>query len=341
MFLKNAWYAASWSDDLPDQTLVGRVFLNEPVVLFRQEDGTPTALEDCCCHRAAPLSKGECIGDHIVCGYHGLRFDRTGTCVHIPGQPAIPPGASVRAYPVRERHNVIWIWMGDPDRADESDIPDYSWLDDPGWVSVKGVIPMKGHYQLLIDNLLDFSHVTYIHRNTIAGEPAEGTVPVKMERLEDGVKISRWLIEFDPPPLFAAAGGFNGKVDRWQIATWKAPSTLAFDVGCAAAGTGAPEGNRSQGISIWSMHLITPETETTTHYHWSYTRNFALDDEEISRLLHDGARATFMEDVDMIEAQQRNLGGTSIDHLVDINADAPPLQMRRMMAERIAAEAGK
>ena len=338
MFLRNAWYAASWADDLPAGTPIAKTLLNEPVVLFRIADGTPVALEDRCCHRAAPLSRGECIGDHIVCGYHGLRFDVTGACVQIPGQPAIPPGALVRCYPLYERHNVVWVWMGDPARADITAIPDYSWLDNPTWQSVKGVIPMKGHYQLLVDNLLDFSHVTYIHRNTIAGEPAEGTVPVKMDRLENGVRITRWLMEFDPPPLFAKAGGFNGKVDRWQIATWTAPATLAFDVGCAAAGTGAPEGDRSQGISIWSMHLITPETETTTHYHWSYTRNFALGDEKMTLLLYDGAKATFQEDVDMIEAQQRNLGGTSFDGLIDINADAPPLQMRRMMKDLIAAE---
>lgn len=338
MFLKNAWYAAGWSDDLPAGTPIARTYLNEPVVLYRLPDGIPVALEDRCCHRAAPLSLGECIGDHLVCGYHGLRFDATGTCVQIPGQSAIPPGAAVRSYPLCERHNMVWIWMGEADRADEATIPDYFWLDDPGWVAARGVLPMKGHYQLLIDNLLDFTHVTYIHRNTIAGEPAEGTVPVKLERLEDGVKIARWMIDFDPPPLFAAAGGFTGKVDRWQIATWKAPATLAFDVGCAVTGSGAPDGDRSQGISIWSTHLITPETETSTHYHWAFVRNFALEDENMTKLLHNGAKLTFEEDVDIIEAQQRRLGGITLDGLIDINADAPQLQMRRMMDEMIAAE---
>jgi phenylpropionate dioxygenase-like ring-hydroxylating dioxygenase large terminal subunit len=139
--------------------------------------------------------------------------------------------------------------------------------------------------------------------------------------------------------LFAKAGGFDGKVDRWQTTTWRAPSTLAFDVGCAKAGTGAQDGDRTNGISIWSMHLITPETETSTHYHWGYVRNFALDDAAMTKILHDGAEATFMEDVVMIEAQQKNLMGGSIDGLMDINADNPPLQMRRIMAEMIATEA--
>jgi phenylpropionate dioxygenase-like ring-hydroxylating dioxygenase large terminal subunit len=234
---------------------------------------------------------------------------------------------------------MVWIWMGDPAKADEDSIPNYSWLDDPGWVAATGYIPMKGHYQLLVDNLLDFTHVTYLHKNTLSADPAEAMVPVKVERTEDTVSVARWITGLDAPPLFARAGGFDGKVDRWQTTTWRVPSTLAFDVGCAKAGTGAQDGDRSQGISIWSMHLITPETETTTHYHWGYVRDFALDDPAMTKTLHVGAEATFMEDVVMIEAQQKNLDGGSIEGLMDINADNPPLQMRRIMDNLIAAEA--
>jgi phenylpropionate dioxygenase-like ring-hydroxylating dioxygenase large terminal subunit len=312
MFLKNAWYAAIWAKDLPAGEPIAKVFLNEPVVLFRTASGTAVALEDRCCHRAAPLSRGVCLEQTIQCGYHGLQFDATGACVHIPGQSHIPPGAQVRNYPVCERHNVVWIWMGDAAKADEEKIPEYGWLDDPGWAAATGYIPMQGHYQLLVDNL----HVTYLHKNTISADPSEATVPINVERTEDSVSVSRWIYDLDAPPLFARAGGFNGKVDRWQTTTWKAPSTLAFDVGCATAGTGAPEGDRTHGISIWSMHLITPETETSTHYNWGYVRNFALDD-----------------------SQQKNLDGGSVEGLMDINADNPPLQMRRIMDNLIAAEA--
>ena len=341
MFLKNAWYAAIWSKDLPAGEPVARTFLNQPMVLFRTDSGTPAALEDRCCHRAAPLSRGTCQEHTIECGYHGLRFDATGACVRIPGQSRIPPEARVRSYPVRERHNMIWIWMGDAAKADESDIPDYPWLDDPSWVAATGYIPMRGHYQLLIDNLLDFTHVTYLHKNTLSADPAEANVPIKVARTENTVSVERWITGLHAPPLFARAGGFNGKVDRWQTTTWRAPSTLAFDVGCATAGTGAQDGDRSHGISIWSMHLITPETETSTHYHWGYVRNFALDDPAMTDMLHDGAEATFMEDVSMIEAQQKNLDGGSTDGLLDINADNPPLQMRRIMERLIAAEAAE
>ena len=338
MFLKNAWYAASWSEDLPVKSLIAKTFLKEPVVLLRTEAGIPAALEDRCCHRGAPLSRGLCLGDEIECGYHGLRFNSDGTCVHIPGQNNIPPGAQVRSYPLCERHNVVWIWMGAASKADETKIPDYFWLDDPAWVAATGTIAMEANYQLLVDNLLDFTHVTYLHKNTISSDPAEAVIPVKVERSAETVSVSRWITGLEAPPLFAKAGGFNGEVDRWQTTTWRAPSTLAFDVGCARAGTGAMEGNRSQGISIWSMHLITPETETSTHYNWGYVRNFALDDPQMTNLLRDGARATFMEDVEMIEAQQNNLDGGSVAGMIDINADNPPIQMRRIMDDLIAAE---
>ena len=337
-FLKNAWYAATWAQDLPSGTPIAKTFLNEPVVLFRTEDSKPVALEDKCCHRAAPLSVGECVGDSIQCGYHGLKFDSTGACIEIPGQSKIPPNAKVRSYPTVERWNMVWIWMGDPAKADEESIPEYFWLDDNDWRSATGYISMKGNYQLLVDNLLDFTHVTYLHKNTLSADPEEAKVPVKVVRDERSVAVSRWILGHNAPPLFAKAGGFKGKVDRWQTTTWLAPSNLAFDVGCATANTGAVEGNRSQGISIWSTHLITPETDTTTHYNWAYVRNFALDDTQMTETLHKGAKATFEEDVVMIEAQQQRLDGLSFKGLIDINADNPPLQMRRIMDELIASE---
>ena len=337
-FLKNAWYAAIWTRDLPPATPIAKIFLNEPVVLFRTEDGEPVALEDKCCHRAAPLSVGKCIGDTIQCGYHGLRFNATGACVEIPGQSKIPQNATVRSYPVIDRWNMVWIWMGEPEKADETTIPEYFWLNDDGWKSATGYIPMKGNYQLLVDNLLDFTHVTYLHKNTLSADPEEAKVPVKVVRDEKSVSVSRWIFGHNAPPLFAKAGGFDGKVDRWQTTTWLAPSTLAFDVGCAKADTGAIDGDRSQGISIWSTHLITPETDTTTHYNWAYVRNFSLEDDQMTETLHKGAKATFEEDVTMIEAQQNRLGGISFEGLIDINADNPPLQMRRIMDELIAEE---
>jgi phenylpropionate dioxygenase-like ring-hydroxylating dioxygenase large terminal subunit len=337
MVLRNAWYAACWSADLGGNP-IGRRFLGEPVVLWRS-GGTAVALADRCAHRAAPLSRGECVDGRLRCGYHGLSFDARGACVEVPGQARVPPGAAVRAYPLREKWNVVWIWMGEPARADASLIPDLFWLDDPRWRPTPGYLHADGNYQLIVDNLLDLTHVTYLHKNTLAGDPREGTVPTTTERKERSVTVGRWMLDFAPPPLFAKAGSFTGQVDRWQFVTWHAPSVVYLDVGCAEAGSGAPQGDRRRGISIWSTHLLTPETEESTHYHFGYSRNFRLDDPEMSKLLFEGSRAAFMEDVDMIAAQQRNLRAGALDGLIDINADQAQLQARRILADLIAREA--
>jgi phenylpropionate dioxygenase-like ring-hydroxylating dioxygenase large terminal subunit len=337
MFLRNGWYAASWSKDLTTKP-VARTFLNDKVVLYRGEDGTPAALEDRCCHRAAPLSIGEVVGRDLMCGYHGLKFAPDGRCTDIPGQREIPDRARVRGYPVHEKQNVVWIWMGDPAKADPAKIEELPWLDSPEWTATPGYLHVKSSYLLLIDNLLDLTHVAYVHKKTIAGDPREATTPTRTERVENGIRNGRWMIDFVPPPLFAKAGNFTSNVDRWQHVTWKAPATVYLDVGCAKTGTGAPQGDRSQGISIWSTHLVTPETETSCHYMFGFARNFKLQDEAMSKLLYEGSKTTFMEDLEVLELQQQNVDGGSIDGMVDIQNDAAQLQMRRMMRQLMAEE---
>ena len=337
MFLKNAWYPASWSKDLTSEP-IARTLLNQPLVFFRTLNGQAVALDDRCCHRAAPLSLGKVVGEYLQCGYHGLKFDSRGTCVEVPGQTAIPPGSFVRSYVICEKWSVAWIWMGDPALADKSKIPDLPWLDDPGWTLAPGYLHLQANYQLIIDNLLDLTHLSYLHLKTLAGDPREATLPIKTERLKDGVHVSRWLLDIKPPPLFARAGNFSGNVDRWQLITWKPPSVVFFDIGCAKAGTGAPHGDRSQGISMSTNHLLAPETETSTHYLFGYTRNFALNDEQMTKLLFDGSVVTYLEDKTMLEAQQKRLSGGTLDKTIDINADAPSLQFRRMLNRLIDAD---
>jgi phenylpropionate dioxygenase-like ring-hydroxylating dioxygenase large terminal subunit len=337
MFLRNGWYSAIWSHELKEKP-VGKTFLNDKVVLFRNDRGQVGALEDCCCHRAAPLSRGEISGATLACGYHGLKFDVNGQCVEVPGQSEIPPGAKVRSYPVHEKNNVVWIWMGDAAKADTAKISDMPWLSDPKWATTPGNIHVKTNYQFIIDNLLDLTHVTYVHKNTLAGDPREATTPTKTERLNDGVRVGRWMLDFVPPPLFAKAGNFTSNVDRWQHVTWHPPGIVYLDVGCAKAGTGAPQGDRSQGISIWSSHLITPETEHSSHYMFCFARDFRLDDPDMSKMLYEGSKATFLEDADILEAVQANRTGGSLDGLIHITADAAQLQARRMLNSMIGAE---
>ena len=116
-YLRNCWYAIGWSDELGAQPL-GRALLDQRVVLWRGEDGSPIAMRDRCPHRLAPLSRGKCVDGTIACGYHGLRFNAQGVCVHNPFSERISPNLKVATLSVREHQAMLWIWPGDPSRAE-------------------------------------------------------------------------------------------------------------------------------------------------------------------------------------------------------------------------------
>lgn len=338
MFLKNCWYVAAWDHELTDGPMA-RTILDEPVVLYRDADGRPVALEDRCSHRFAPLSEGTVEGDRIRCGYHGLLFGRDGDCVEVPGQSTVPPESGVASFPAIEKYRWIWIWMGESALADEATIPDYHWNDDPGWVSQGDRFYVKGSYRLLVDNLLDLSHVQYVHASTLGSE-AVTRFPVETSRDGDRVHVNRWIMKAPPPPMFEKASGITGDVDRWQLITWTPPCHVVIDVGCAVAGTGAPEGDRSQGMNMYSNHTITPETASSCHYFWHHARNFRLDDADLTGFLQQATSGAFFEDVAIIEAQQNSYDTAPADfRQIDINADAGVLQASRTLDRLIAAEA--
>lgn len=338
MFLRNAWYAAAFDHELA-RTPLARTVLNEPIVLFRRADGRPVALEDRCCHRSLPLSLGKVMGDELQCGYHGLVFDFSGRCVRVPGQSAVPPGAAVRAYPCVERWQWIWIWTGAPALADESLIPNWWWMDHPDWEVVKGrMLHVKCNYELIVDNLLDGSHVSFVHGATI-GTAAVAEIPPKSERLgDDGIRVTRWVLDRPPPEMFRAVSGLSGPVDRWQICDAHVPSYVVFDAGCGPAGACALDGDRSTGVEWRSLNAIVPETATSTWYSYAHPRRFAPGDGRISDLYRDFMGRTFDEDVVILEAQQRSLDRTDAASSIDINVDGPSLLVRRMLRARIAAE---
>ncbi|MCY4394936.1 MAG: aromatic ring-hydroxylating dioxygenase subunit alpha [Rhodospirillaceae bacterium] len=336
--IRNAWYVAAWHHELPggaERAPLARTLLGEPVVLFRQADGTPAALEDRCPHRRLPLSMGTVVGDHLQCGYHGFTLDGTGRCVRIPGQDSIPGAARVRAYPVVEKWRWIWIWMGDPALADECTIPDVSLNDHPDWAVTEGEpLQVAGHYQLVVDNLMDGSHVSFVHKSTL-GTDDVADIPVQAERDGESVRMIRWILDRPPAPLYAALGGFEGNVDRWQIITFTPPSMVVVDMGSAAAGTGAPEGDRSRGVELRSFNLITPETDRGCFYFYTHVRNFALTDEQVDKRVKTLFREAFLEDKAIIEGVQRGNERFPDSPRVDAAFDRAPMMARRIV-ERIA-----
>ena len=336
MYLRNCWYIAGLPEDLQDVP-VGRVFLGEPVVLFRTSDDSVVALEDRCCHRHLPLSLGRVADGNLQCGYHGLEFDTAGACVRVPGQSRVPPGASVRSYPLVERHGWLWIWMGDLDRADPNLIPDVFWRDDPGWVATGEYWNVACGYELLIDIQLDNTHAPFVHPDTL-GSSAITDTPPKVERTEGSVSAGRWMMDVVPSPTFARAIGSDENVDRWLLWEFSPPSLCAFDIGCAVAGSGAETGDRSQGVTLHTAHFMTPETKTTCHYFWSVGRNYNIEDDAVTDAMHAEFTRIFSEDIEIVEAQQKSLDNAHDWEAIDVNADAPVLQARQLLNRRIADE---
>lgn len=336
-FLKNCWYVAAWDHEVADAPFARRI-LDEPVVLYRDEAGRVIALLDRCAHRHLPLSQGRIEGDNLRCGYHGLLFGRDGACIEVPGQSRVPPGTRVASFPVVERYRFVWIWMGDPSLADPATIPDYHANDHPDWKSVGGLFHVGGDYRLIVDNLLDLSHVQFVHGATL-GTAHVVDFPVEVRRAGGRVHVDRWIMGGPPPPMFAKAGGIDYEVDRWQCISWTPPGHVVIDAGCARAGTGARDGTRIDAIEMFSNHTITPETASSAHYFWHHARNFRLDEDSVTDYLGEAAETTFGEDVGLIEAQHRSIETMPSDlPIIDINADAGVLQARKILDGLIDSE---
>lgn len=341
MFPKNFWYVAAWDWEVRRQELFRRRICDEPIVFWRKEDGSPVALEDRCCHRHMPLSQGRLRGDSVECIYHGLTYDGTGACIRVPSQKTIPSNARVRSFPVVERYHWVWIWMGDPALADPALIEDFHWMDDPAWRFKGERLELPGNYLLLVDNLLDLTHLQFVHATTL-GTSAIAANPIKTERDGNRVRVTRWILDSPTPPFFQRAGGFGSEVhvDRWQIIDYSPPAFVRLDVGCARTGTGAQHGDRSQGISMRNLNAITPESETTTHYFWAQAHDFRINDPTVTELIYRQVHTAFLEDLGVIQGQQSNLVefGENLPPAIDFNQDAGGLQARRIVDAIIASE---
>ena len=302
MFIRNCWYVAGWDIEVPAEGFLNRTLLNEPVLLYRDTLGKAVALENRCCHRAAPLHLGRKEGDCVRCLYHGLKFDPSGACVEIPGQERIPDKVRVRHYPVVERDRLVWIWMGEPAAADPSKIADFSLNTDPAWRAVFGYLKIDADYRLILDNFLDLTHVGYVHVGTIGNAPVSDA---KLEIVADQglVQFRRTMEGVPPSPTFVKAMQYEGRIDRRTTSTWLPAGHFLNEVNAVRAGSTNP----AHAIRFFVNNSLTPETETSTHYFYAVTRNFQLEDPAVGELLGSENAAAFQEDKVVIEEQQRKV----------------------------------
>ncbi len=349
-FPLNAWYAAAYDVEV-GRTLLARTICNQKLVMFRKTDGSVAVLEDACWHRLLPLSMGRLDGDELTCGYHGLVFNAQGRCTHMPSQESINPSACVRSFPVVEKHRFVWIWPGDPAKADPALVPDMHWNDDAQWAGDGKLITVKCDYRLVVDNLMDLTHETFVHGSSI-GQQAVAEAPFVATHGDRTATVTRWMKDIDAPPFWAGqimqGRGYEGKVDRWQIIRFEAPATVCIDVGVAETGTGAvpPGGNkgdpklsdRSRGVNGFVLNTITPETDKTCHYFWAFARNYCLGEQRLTHQLREGVASIFREDELILEAQQKAIDEHPDHKFYNLNIDAGSMWARRLIDNMIAKE---
>ncbi len=345
MFLKNTWYVACTPNEIDEKPL-GRTICNERIAFFRGAQGKVAAVEDFCPHRGAALSLGRVSDGKLVCGYHGLEMGCDGKVVSMPGQRVRGFPAN-KSYAVEERYGFIWVWPGDATLADADLIPQLEWhadphQTDPAWAYGGGMFHVNCDYRLMIDNLMDLTHETYVHSTSI-GQPEIDETPCKTTVDGNSVVTSRFMDGIMAPPFWQLALRGNGladdvPVDRWQICRFTPPSHVMIEVGVAHAGKGgynAPAEHKAYSVVV---DFITPETDTSIWYFWGMARKFKPDDKALTAAIRDGQHKIFSEDLEVLEHQQRNLLTYPERNLLKLNIDAGGVQSRKIIERLLAKE---
>jgi vanillate O-demethylase monooxygenase subunit len=332
-FARNQWYVAAYGHEV-GRELLGRTICGEPIVLYRTEAGEAVALAGRCVHRRYPLSQSRLEGDTIVCGYHGFTYGRDGECVFVPGQQRIPRTARVASYPVVEQDSFVWVWIGEADRADASLIPRAPWLADPGYATVCGMEPLNARYGLLVDNLLDLSHETYLHGGYI-GTPEVANTPITTTVDEDNgiVYVSRHMDDAECPPFYAKSTGITGRITRWQDIEYHPPCLYLLHSRVAPVGVlPNPDGSDPDAFHVEVVYAITPSTEHTTYDFWAVARDFAQDDQEVSDFLRESNRTVVLQDVEALNLLEQVLESEADGYQeLSINIDTGGLAARRIL----------
>jgi vanillate O-demethylase monooxygenase subunit len=332
-FARNQWYVAAYGTEITDG-LFARTVLGEPIVFYRTESGAVTALADRCVHRRYPLSLGHLDGERLVCGYHGFTYEPSGRCVSVPGQHRVPRTARVPAYPLVEQDSFVWVWIGDPALADATTVPRAPWLADPGYATVAGMEPLAARYELLVDNLLDLSHETYLHGGYI-GTPEVASTPIvtEVDAERDVIHVSRHMADAECPAFYAKSTGLTGRITRWQDIEYHPPCLYLLHSRIAPVGVlPNDDGTDPDAFHVEVVYAITPETEHSTHDFWAVARDFALDDTGVSDFLADSNRTVVLQDVAALDILERYIATEADGYQeLSVNIDTGGLAARRIL----------
>lgn len=332
-FIFDEWYVAAFGDEV-GRSLLGRTLLGKKVLLYRTEAGEAVALDDRCAHRSYPLSSGELEGDTVVCGYHGFRYNAEGDCIEVPAMSKCPRTIGVKRYGLVEKGPLLWIWMGDAEEADPARIPDTTYQWSPDWVCSKGYLHLSGNYVSLHENLLDLTHLSYIHAKSF-GSPEYALAPYRTHIGQGHYLVHREVIPTLLPPVWADPTGLSGVETAARVATSEFMSPGFHRVTVSFYDSALPESERSTG-TIRTSHLPTPETQSTTHYFIVHGRDFALDDPGQTGVMHGRLFTAFFEDVEALGKLERMLEETAPEDFYEISVatDGAAVAMRRYLLQR-------
>lgn len=337
-WVNNAWYVAAWDAEV-DSAPLARTICGVPMVFYRKLDRQVVALRDACPHRLLPLSLGLREGDSIRCKYHGLKLGPDGVAEEMPlKSEAVNPKICAETFVTQERHRFIWVWVGVREQADPALIPDLWPCSQPEWRFDGGYTRVAADYRLMIDNLMDLTHETYVHAGSI-GQPEIMEAPLVCQTEGDSVVLSRWMAGIDAPPFWRGALKQDGPVDRWQVCRFLLPAAVMIDVGVAPVHAGATMAQHDQGVRGFVIDFMTPESETTHHYFWGMARDFDIDDHGFTARFRQQQEQVFAEDKAILEAQQRSINVNPDLKLRGYSIDQGGVRARQMITRAIGGAA--
>ncbi|MBB5393786.1 MULTISPECIES: aromatic ring-hydroxylating dioxygenase subunit alpha [unclassified Herbaspirillum] len=337
--VRNCWYVAALGSEI-GRELKERTLLGKSVLMYRTEEGQPVIMQNRCPHRNFPLSKGRLDGDKVVCGYHGMNFDPKGNCVFMPSMAKAPTHVTIASYPVIEQGPLVWVWMGDPAKADPASVPQTPWLSAPDWKTVSGQFHVGTNYVAMHENLLDQTHFPILHSSTGIGTPEYSRATLEVRVVGDTVEQTRSLLNSPPPDIYGIPTRLTGRpVDRFSDAAFASP---AWHVAHARIVNLEPREGEKREYRFTITHIYTPEHQNTIHYWWFNSRNCNIDDTAVDQYLHDASIKAYKEDVDALTWIQQEVEKESepIEE-ASFAPDRPGIAMRKILLRLAAEEAAQ
>jgi vanillate O-demethylase monooxygenase subunit len=228
--------------------------------------------------------------------------------------------------------------MGEARKANPAAIADYPPDDQVNWPRANDMLHLKASYVMVLENLMDLSHLSYLHKGSIGSSEADSAkASMDVQRTPGGMKFLRVMRDADAPKNWLKRYKTKAKIDRWSEFEYVAPSIILQYSGGVNAGE-YDAGVREGGHLVRTIHAITPETEKSCFYFFNKADGYSKFESPDTVRTWASTTDVFKEDAFMLEQQQLRLENFDTDKLMDINTDVARVQMIRALKERLRQE---